>query len=51
VVEGGLADGERVIIAGTQKVQPGATVRPVEAPATAQASAAPQAPNTTTAAN
>ena len=48
VVEGGLADGERVIIAGTQKVQPGATVRPVEAPATAQASAAPQAPNTTT---
>jgi membrane fusion protein, multidrug efflux system len=37
VVEGGLSDGDRVIIAGTQKVQPGATVRPVEAPMTAQA--------------
>jgi membrane fusion protein, multidrug efflux system len=51
VVEGGLADGDRVIVAGTQKAQPGATVRPVEAPATAQAPAAPQAPNITTAAN
>ncbi len=38
VVEGGLADGERVIIAGTQKVQPGMTVRAVAAPVqTAQA--------------
>jgi membrane fusion protein (multidrug efflux system) len=27
VVEGGLAEGERVIVAGTQKVQPGMTVR------------------------
>lgn len=27
VVEGGLEDGERVIVAGMQKVQPGATVR------------------------
>lgn len=39
VVEGGLAAGERVIVAGVQKVQPGATVRAVPAPATAQASA------------
>jgi membrane fusion protein (multidrug efflux system) len=27
VVEGGLQEGERVIVAGTQKVQPGMTVR------------------------
>ncbi len=33
VVEGGLNDGEKVIVAGVQKVQPGATVRTVEAPA------------------
>jgi membrane fusion protein (multidrug efflux system) len=39
VVEGGLQDGERVIVAGTQKVQPGATVHAVEAPAQAQAPA------------
>ena len=39
VVEGGLQEGERVIVAGTQKVQPGATVRAVEAPAEAQAPA------------
>ena len=32
VVEGGLQEGERVIIAGTQKVQPGMTVRAVAAP-------------------
>ena len=32
VVEGGLAPGERVIIAGVQRVQPGATVRAIEAP-------------------
>ena len=31
VVEGGLSAGERVIVAGVQKVQPGATVRAVEA--------------------
>jgi len=50
VVEGGLADGERVIVAGVQKVQPGATVNAVEAPAQAPAQA--QAPaNTTAAAN
>ena len=32
VVEGGLAEGERVIVAGTQKVQSGMTVRAVAAP-------------------
>jgi membrane fusion protein, multidrug efflux system len=31
VIEGGLNDGERVIVAGAQKVQPGATVHAVEA--------------------
>jgi len=31
VVVGGLAEGERVIVAGTQKVQPGMTVRTVPA--------------------
>jgi len=40
VVEGGLQEGERVIVAGTQKVQPGATVRPVQAPAPANTTAA-----------
>jgi membrane fusion protein (multidrug efflux system) len=39
IVEGGLAEGERVIVAGLQKVQPGAIVRAVEAPAKAQAPA------------
>jgi membrane fusion protein (multidrug efflux system) len=33
VVVGGLNDGEKVIVAGVQKVRPGATVRTVEAPA------------------
>src|SRR5712671_584328 len=32
VVEGGLQEGEQVIVAGTQKVQPGMTVRAVAAP-------------------
>jgi len=32
VVEGGLQEGEQVIVAGTQKVQPGMTVRAVVAP-------------------
>jgi membrane fusion protein (multidrug efflux system) len=50
VVEGGLQEGERVIVAGTQKVQPGMTVRAVAATAKAQAPAAEaQAPATTTA--
>jgi membrane fusion protein (multidrug efflux system) len=30
VIEGGLKPGERVIVAGVQKVQPGMTVKPVE---------------------
>ena len=34
VVEAGLNDGEKVIVAGVQKVQPGATVHSVEAPVT-----------------
>lgn len=42
VVEGGLNDGEKVIVAGVQKVQPGAPVRPVEA---AVAAPAPLASN------
>src|ERR1700704_4152225 len=38
VVDGGLKDGERVIVSGVQKVQPGTLVRAVEAPVkTAQA--------------
>jgi membrane fusion protein (multidrug efflux system) len=32
LVQGGLADGERVIVAGVQKVQPGAVVQPTEEP-------------------
>jgi membrane fusion protein (multidrug efflux system) len=45
IVEGGLADGDRVIVAGVQKVQPGAVVRATEAQAaTAAAAAASQAP-------
>jgi membrane fusion protein (multidrug efflux system) len=33
VVDGGLNDGERIIVAGVQRVQPGASVRAVEAAA------------------
>jgi membrane fusion protein (multidrug efflux system) len=45
IVDGGLNDGERVIVDGIQKVQPGMTVRDVEsqtpaAPAAAQSAAA-----------
>jgi membrane fusion protein (multidrug efflux system) len=32
IVESGLSGGERVIVAGVQKVRPGATVNPTEAP-------------------
>jgi membrane fusion protein, multidrug efflux system len=32
VVEGGLKEGERVIVAGVQKVQPGMLVQAVESP-------------------
>ena len=38
VVEGGLSEGEKVIVAGLQKVQPGALVRTVEAPSAHDAS-------------
>jgi membrane fusion protein (multidrug efflux system) len=48
VVDGGLNDGDRVIVAGVQKVQPGVVVQPVESqPATAAAT--PSAPITTVA--
>ncbi len=43
VVEGGLEDGEKVIVAGVQKVKPGATVKTVEA--AAGAAPAPVASN------
>ena len=33
IVEGGIADGERVIVAGVQKVKPGALVQATEVPA------------------
>ena len=36
VVEGGLQDGDRVIVSGVQRVQPGMPVRAVAALATAQ---------------
>jgi membrane fusion protein (multidrug efflux system) len=44
VVESGLNDGEKVIVAGSQKLQPGASVHAVEA-AGAPASVASAAPN------
>ena len=47
LVDGGLEEGDRVIVSGVQKVQPGATVKAVEAPAApaaASASSAPAAP-------
>jgi len=42
IVEGGLHDGDRVIVAGVQKVQPGALVQAVESQ-TAIAAATPSA--------
>ena len=45
IVEGGLEDGDRVIVAGVQKVQPGAVVQAVESP-TPTVAAAPAAPIT-----
>jgi membrane fusion protein (multidrug efflux system) len=39
VVEGGLNDGEKVIVAGVQKARPGATVQAVEASAPAPVAA------------
>src|ERR1700686_4247684 len=49
IVQGGLEDGERVIVAGVQKVQPGAVVQAVEAQ-TVIAAATPAAPITAPAA-
>ena len=49
IVEGGLEDGDRVIVAGVQKVQPGALVQAVEAQM-AIAAATPSAPITAPAA-
>jgi len=49
IVEGGLDDGDRVIVAGVQKVQPGAVVKAVESQ-TAASAATPSAPITTAAA-
>jgi len=45
IVEGGLDDGDRVIVAGGQKVKPGTLVKAVEAQ-TATAAAAPSPPIT-----
>ena len=42
IVSGGLADGERVIVAGVQKVQVGAPVEATEAQPTAAAASAPR---------
>jgi len=39
VVDGGLKPGDRVIVAGLQKIQPGMTVKAVDAPAPAPAAA------------
>jgi len=49
IVESGLNDGDRVIVAGVQKVQPGAVVKAVESQ-TAASAATPSAPITTEAA-
>ena len=50
IVEGGLDEGDRVIVAGVQRVQPGAAVIATEAPSGAAAPAASAAatPNTPT---
>jgi membrane fusion protein (multidrug efflux system) len=44
VVEGGLADGDRVIVSGVQKVQPGVVVHAIEAPGNAAAQTASSNP-------
>jgi membrane fusion protein (multidrug efflux system) len=49
IVEKGLAGGERVIISGVQKVKPGETVNPVEAPAAQAALAKSGTPGPTVA--
>jgi membrane fusion protein, multidrug efflux system len=43
VVDGGLKEGEKVIVSGLQKVQPGALVRVAETPAPQQAASVQQA--------
>jgi membrane fusion protein (multidrug efflux system) len=43
IVEGGLEDGNRVIVAGVQKVQPGAVVKAVESKTATAAAASPGA--------
>ncbi|HEV7913668.1 MAG TPA: efflux RND transporter periplasmic adaptor subunit [Albitalea sp.] len=43
IVEGGLADGDRVIVAGLQKVQPGAVVQATEVAAARAVAASPAA--------
>jgi membrane fusion protein (multidrug efflux system) len=43
LVQGGLADGDRVIVAGVQKVQPGTVVQPVEVPVASAAASATSA--------
>jgi membrane fusion protein (multidrug efflux system) len=45
LVQGGLGDGERVIVAGVQKVQPGAVVQPTEVPVATAAAPAASAPS------
>ncbi len=45
VVEGGLHDGDHVIVAGMQRIQPGATVKTVEAPAEPGAASAASTPS------
>jgi membrane fusion protein (multidrug efflux system) len=48
IVDRGLVGGERVIVAGVQKVRPGETVHPVPAPPAAAASAENGAPGAST---
>lgn len=48
VVEKGLAAGDRVIVEGVQRVQPGMTVQPVDYVTPAQAPGAPAAPGPST---
>src|SRR5207248_2304070 len=44
IVEGGLADGDRVIVSGVQRVQPGVTVAATEAGTTAAVGSLPAVP-------
>ncbi|MGH7052836.1 MAG: efflux transporter periplasmic adaptor subunit, partial [Stellaceae bacterium] len=47
IVEKGLSGGERVIVAGVQKVKPGETVNPVPAPKASAENGTPGAPGQT----